>query len=195
MNKKYNSITAKMLAKKHKLKLIDIKSHRSDNKITIKDVKNKINKINNFFKLDYVYKHFIQIDNSTLNKELKIKIINKIFNKLKYKTYIKDPKLYTNNNEIMFKYNISNDDILIIDDIQENITEIFNKEYELYNNKFKIMITAAEFKKLHLDESDLEFVDFNEKTAEQGKAYIKTKKSKDKSWIEYDLHNFGNLIK
>ncbi len=45
MNKKrYNSISARVLAKKYKLKISQIKSHRKDNKITVNDVKTKIKK-------------------------------------------------------------------------------------------------------------------------------------------------------
>jgi hypothetical protein len=40
--KTFNSETARQLASKHKLKLIDIQSHRADNKVTIDDVKSTL---------------------------------------------------------------------------------------------------------------------------------------------------------
>jgi hypothetical protein len=42
LRKTFNSKSARELAKKHKLKLIDIKTHRVDNKVTVNNVKDSI---------------------------------------------------------------------------------------------------------------------------------------------------------
>ena len=194
MLKKYNSITAKRLAKKYKLKLRNIKSHRKDNKITIKDVKNNIKKLKNkklknkklknkFGKLDYIYEHELIIDGIQLTPEL-VKFLNDKIKK--YKDVIKEFKI-VKKDKLLLKYKISEDDNDKIDEIQEYITLLFNKQYTFNNDNFIILITQGKFKEHNLDESDMEIINGTSETSEskQGKPDIKTKKYS--GWTEYDF--------
>ena len=205
--KKYNSITARLLANKYKLKLINIKSHRQDNKITIKDVQNllkklkKIKKKNKFGKLDYIYQHIIIIDGNL--EQLSINhFIKTIFNNLENvnKKLIKEPQLYIkDNNNIILKYKISEDNKDKLHQILENINIIFNQKYKINENEIKIneneikISISAEKEIGHsLDDSDYEIIDSSELTSPQGKPNMPTliKKpwfKKDNGWDEYDL--------
>ena len=208
--KKYNSITARLLANKYKLKLKNIKSHRQDNKITIKDVKNTLKKLkknnkklkkkikkNKFGKLDYIYQHIIIIDGN-LGQLSIINFIKSIFNNLEdiNKKLIKEPQLYIKDNNIVLKYKISEDDKDKLQQILENINIIFNKKYKINKEQIKISISAGEEIDYSLDDSDYELIDSSELTSPQGKPDIPTFKKKpwfqkDNGWDEYDLSKFG----
>ena len=202
--KKYNSITARVLANKYKLKLKNIKSHRQDNKITIKDVKNtlkklkkKIKKKNKFGKLDYIYQHIIIIDGNIGQVSVN-SFIKTIFNNLEYinKKLIKEPQLYIKDNNIILKYKISEDDKNKLSQILENITIIFNKKYILNQKEIKISISEGEEVDYSLDDSDYELIDSSGFSSQQGKPDIPMliKKgwfTKDNGWDEYDLSKFG----
>ncbi len=204
--KKYNSITARVLANKYKLKLKNIKSHRQDNKITIKDVKNTLKKLkknnkklkkNKFGKLDYIYQHIIIIDGN-LGQLSIINFIKSIFNTLEdiNKKLIKEPQLYIKDDNIILKYKISEDNKDKLQQILENINIIFNKKYKINENDIKISISAGEELGYSLDDSDYEIIDSSELTSPQGKPDMFTLKKKpwfqkDNGWDEYDLSKFG----
>jgi len=198
MLKKYNSITAKLLAKKYRLKLSQIKSHRKDNKVTIKDVKNSIIKLKNkqklknkFGKLDYVFEHEIIIDGIPLTNELIVFLYNKI--EQQYKNVIKEFKITTHNKDTILKYKIGEDYKVEIQKIQEYISILFNKKYKFNNNNFIITISKGQFKKYDLDESDIELIS-PEYESIQGKPDTKIKKApwykpwEKSEWTEYDFN-------